>query len=181
MTPTFRSVVSRALVVGLIVAVAGACGQRRSGEDPDAPTLPVDRPFPALDLVDINGRPVRSADLIGKIVVVNFWATWCGPCEQEFPALVELQTRYPDDVSVIGMAIDEAPVETIRAFATRHRTNFPIVVATAETAELFGGLMGLPTTFVARTDRQLSEAHVGYATLEVFEALITRARKGLQR
>lgn len=177
MTITFRSVVIRTLLAGLLVALAVACGERRGGEETDASAIPVGRPFPALDLVDIDGHPVRSADLAGKIIVVNFWATWCGPCEQEFPALVELQTRHRDDVHVIGMAIDDAPIEDIRAFAARHHTNFPIVVATAATAELFGGLMGLPTTFVARMDGQLSEAHVGFATLEVFEGLITRARR----
>lgn len=173
----FRSVVIRALLAGLFVALAAACGTQRSGEETAAAPIPVERPFPALDMVDTNGQSVRSADLAGKIIVVNFWATWCGPCEQEFPALVELQTRHRDDVVVIGMAIDESPIETIRAFAARHRTNFPIVVATEETAALFGGLMGLPTTFVSRADGQLSEAHVGYATLEVFEGFVTRARK----
>ncbi len=168
MTITPRSVVTRVLLAGLFLALAVACGERRGGKRPG---------FPAFDLIDIDGRPVRSADLAGKIIVVNFWATWCGPCEQEFPALVELQTRHRDDVRVIGMAIDESPLADIQAFAIRHQTNFPIVVVTPETAELFGGLMGLPTTLVPYPDGQLSATHVGFATLDVFEGFITRARK----
>lgn len=168
------------MIVLLAGAVAACWGRRTEpgvevrGES-SASTMPGDRRLPAFDVTAIDGRQVRSQDLAGKVVVVNFWATWCGPCEQEFPSFVALQREF-DDMVVLGLALDESSLDTIRAFAARHQVNFPIIVATPETAEAFGGILGLPTTFVANRRGQVVDAHVGFATRELIEAMVTRAR-----
>jgi len=105
----------------------------------------------------------------GKVLLVNFWATWCAPCRQEFPSLVALQARHGSALQVLGMAFDEGPLDDITAFATELQANFPIIVAGAAAAELFGGIIGLPTTFIVDRDGHIVHTHVGYASADMLE------------
>src|SRR5207249_7992312 len=87
-------------------------------------------PVPAFTLHDIDGRPLASSDWRGKVVIVNFWATWCGPCRAEIPALVALQDKYRDRLAILGIAEDDAPVEHVKQFAGALRINYPVAMLT---------------------------------------------------
>ena len=152
------------VAVGLALAVGTQWWQARgaTATTSDTPVL-ADFSFTTLD-----GQVLTAASLKGKVLVVNFWATWCAPCREEFPSLVALQAQHPDDVQVIGLAFDDAPADAIAAFAREFQVNFPIAIAGAPEAELFGGIIGFPTTFFIDRKRHIVKTHVGYASAAMF-------------
>jgi thiol-disulfide isomerase/thioredoxin len=119
---------------------------------------------------DLDGRTISSASLRSKVTVVNFWATWCGPCRAEIPDLVALQEKYRDTLQVIGISQDEAPAEVVRRFAADHRVNYPIVMMTADLEKLFPGVVALPTSYILDRDGRIVQKHVGMLTAAATEA-----------
>ena len=110
---------------------------------------------------DLNGHPISTAQLRGKVVLVNFWATWCPPCREEIPELIALQNRYRDRLQIIGVSVDEdAPESYVKAFADKEGINYPIVMG-VEIAKEYGGVPALPTSFVVNTDGRVVQKHVG--------------------
>ncbi len=106
-------------------------------------------PAPAWELQSLEGKPVKLSDFKGKVVLLNFWATWCPPCRAEIPDLISLQKQYaPQGLVILGISMDEAEPASVARFAKRMEINYPVVIGTAETAEAYGGVAVLPTTFV---------------------------------
>jgi thiol-disulfide isomerase/thioredoxin len=132
----------------------------------------------AFTVHDLDGHALASADLRGKVVLVNFWATWCGPCRAEIPDLVALQKKYREHLQIIGVSEDEGPTEPVRRFAAEHGVNYPVVMLTPELEQIFAGVSALPTTFVIDRDGRLVQRHVGLLTSAVTE-METRALAGL--
>jgi thiol-disulfide isomerase/thioredoxin len=133
---------------------------------------------PPFSVTDFDGRLRQSADWRGKVVLVNFWATWCPPCIVEIPDLIALQDKYRDRVVVIGISEDQAPLPIVRQFAADRRVNYPLVMSTPELRTLFPGIVALPTTFVLDPEGRLVKKHVGLLTGREAEAM-TRALTGL--
>ena len=127
---------------------------------------------------DLDGRAISSSSLRGKVTLINFWATWCGPCRAEIPDLVALQLKYKDSLQIIGISQDEAPPDVVRRFAADHKVNYPVVMMTPELAKLFPGIVALPTSFVLDRNFRIVQKHVGMLTSAVTEAE-TRALAGL--
>jgi cytochrome c biogenesis protein CcmG/thiol:disulfide interchange protein DsbE len=120
---------------------------------------------------DMNGTDVRLADFTGKAILLNYWATWCGPCKVEIPAFVELYDKYKDQGFVIlGVSTDDDP-ETLRAYAKDLKMNYPVLVGRDHEAllEAFGPVWGLPTSFFIGRDGAVCGKHMGPATKEEFE------------
>ncbi|MGE3345618.1 MAG: TlpA family protein disulfide reductase, partial [Vicinamibacterales bacterium] len=92
-------------------------------------------------------------------------------------SLVALQAAHRDDLQVVALALDDGPIEAVRAFAARHKANFPIVAATPDIAEALGGIEGLPTTLVFDAEGRQVERHLGFATRELLDTFISRARQ----
>jgi thiol-disulfide isomerase/thioredoxin len=129
-----------------------------------------------LQLPDLDGRPQTIGDWRGKVVVVNFWATWCGPCRDEIPLFVKLQSQYgARGLQFIGIAIDQP--DKVRPFAAEFGMNFPILIGGAETIELsrqLGNRAGvLPFTVVLGRDGGVAASAVGAAKPEKLEPLLT--------
>ena len=172
-----------ALLLAAVVAAAG-CG--RAGDAPDGDTGPApifdaaSRPatiqlvadpveVPALTMQALDGQTVSSDDLRGKVTLVNFWATWCGPCRAEIPDLIKLQDRYPDQLQVIGVSVDEGGVAIVEDFATEYGINYPVVMATPELRRAFPGVTALPTSFIVDPDGRVVQTHVGLINPGVLE------------
>ncbi len=134
---------------------------------------------PALTMRDLDGRPISSADWRGKVVIVNFWATWCPPCRAEIPDLVALQEKYGDRLQIIGVSQDEGSIEGVRRFVAEHRMNYPVVMMTPELEQAFPGIRALPTSFVLDRESRVVQRHVGLLNPTLTEQE-TRALAGLQ-
>ena len=126
-------------------------------------------PVPDLTMTTIDGRSVSMADQLGKVVLVNFWATWCGPCREEIPYLVQLAGRYPDHLTVIGVSEDAGGVDLVASFAAQYGVNYPIVMSTPDIKRAFPGVVALPTSFVVDPEGRIVESHVGLISPIVLE------------
>ncbi|HUJ20608.1 MAG TPA: TlpA disulfide reductase family protein [Bryobacteraceae bacterium] len=125
---------------------------------------------PDFELKDANGHTVRLSDYRGKVVLLDFWATWCGPCKIEIPWFEEFERQNRDKgFAVIGVAMDEEGWEVVKPFAQRFGINYRVVVGNDSIAELFGGVDALPTTFLIDRDGKIASVHVGLSGRRDFE------------
>jgi thiol-disulfide isomerase/thioredoxin len=133
--------------------------------------------IPPLNGIDLDGRPVSTATLLGKVVLVNFWATWCPPCREEIPDLIKLQARYKDTLQIVGIAQDSGSVEDVKRFAVEHGMNYPTILSSAAIESLFPPVSALPTSFFLDKDGRLAQKHVGMLNASLTE-LETQALAG---
>jgi thiol-disulfide isomerase/thioredoxin len=127
--------------------------------------------LPDFSAKDFHGRQISSADLRGKVVLIDFWATWCQPCKKEMPGYQKLADRYgPSGFAVVGFKLDiMADTEEPRAFARRLGIRYPLAVATDEVKNKFGGIEGLPTTFIYDRQGILRQKIIGFEYTDVIE------------
>jgi thiol-disulfide isomerase/thioredoxin len=125
---------------------------------------------PAFTAVDLDGTPIASASYHGKVVLINFWATWCPPCRAEIPDLVALQDKYRDRIQIIGVSEDEAPPDVVKRFVAEHKINYPVVMTTPDIEKLFPGIGALPTSFIIDRESRIVQKHVGMLTARVTES-----------
>jgi thiol-disulfide isomerase/thioredoxin len=138
--------------------------------DPDA--------APPFAVKGMDGKTVSLEGTQGKVVLLNFWATWCGPCRMEVPDLVELQKKYQDRLQVIGLVVDDADEDAVRKFAKRYSINYPVAMATDEMRFQFGGVPALPTSFIIDAQGRVVQKHIGLRDPELYEMEV-RALLGL--
>ena len=119
------------------------------------------QPMPEFSLKDLDGNTLTPKNWRGKVVLVNFWATWCGPCREEIPDLVNLQNRYGDKLQIVGLSDDSSPVDEIKKFVKDHGMNYPVAIAPHELEARFGGIVGLPTSFIVDTEGRIVQKHIG--------------------
>jgi thiol-disulfide isomerase/thioredoxin len=124
-------------------------------------------------LKDMNGVDVKLASFKGKPIIVNFWATWCGPCRAEIPSLVELQTQYGaegKDVVILGISVDD-PIEKLKPYAAQMKMNYPVLVGNGrdDVQDAFGPLWGIPVTVFIDREGRIAKKHSGIASKEQFE------------
>jgi thiol-disulfide isomerase/thioredoxin len=156
-----RAYTSRAMCAMLLAVAVAQCG-RGSQSTPAAanrldPPFPV-QPFAAVDIDGHNQSPETWGD---RVVIVNAWATWCGPCRREIPALAALQKKYAGRLLVIGLLQDQISTDGARAFATGMGMNYPIVRSTYEIEQRWPQVLALPMTFVVDRSRRLVTMYAG--------------------
>jgi len=121
-------------------------------------------------LKDMNGADVRLSSFKGKVILLNFWATWCHPCKEEIPDLVALQTQYKDDLVVLGFSIDDKP-EELKEYAAKFQMNYPVLVGAGHEniQEAYGPMWGVPVTVIIGRDGRIAKKQSGIRTLEQFD------------
>ena len=130
-------------------------------EDPEA--------APPFLVRDLSGNVVSTAALKGKVVLLNFWATWCGPCREEIPEMIKLQAQYKDTLVVIGASEDEAPPEQVAKFAQKAGINYPVIMSSEQLEREYGGVAALPTTFVINADGRVVQKNVGVYPFDFYD------------
>ena len=162
-----RWVIAILLVAGVTLLVWGGMrvpggsgsGVGSGGAGCDANAKPANLKF---TLNDINGKPVDLSAYKGKVILLDFWATWCGPCKIEIPGFVELQSKYRDKgLVVIGVSVDDT-LEQLQPFAAAFKMNYPVLLGNGrdDIQQAYGPIWGLPTTYIiGRDGRALQEAH----------------------
>jgi thiol-disulfide isomerase/thioredoxin len=134
--------------------------------------------IPSLSAPDVKGQHVSTAALRGKVVLINFWATWCPPCREEIPALIALQNKYKDQLQIVGVAQDSGSIDDVRRFAEAHGMNYPTVLSTPDIEKLFPGIYALPTSFLLDRDGRLAQKHIGLLNASLTD-LETQALAGI--
>ncbi|MEJ5370069.1 MAG: TlpA disulfide reductase family protein [Bryobacteraceae bacterium] len=130
---------------------------------------------PDFELKDMNGKTIRLSDYRGQVVLLNFWATWCGPCKIEIPWFVEFQRTFKDrGFTVIGVSVDEDGWEAVRPFLASRQVNYPVVISTVEVEQKYGGVDALPMSFLIDREGRIANTHVGLVTKKTYEDEIRR-------
>jgi peroxiredoxin len=141
-----------------------------------AKTSPAAEPKPVApnwQLRDINGKPISLADFKGKVVILDFWATWCPPCRQEIPGFVKLQRKYQDKgLVIIGVSLDQQGPGVVKPFVRELGMNYPVVMGDEKIVSDYGGIEAIPTTFIIDRQGEVVTAHQGFTDSATFEAEI---------
>ncbi|HEY3740481.1 MAG TPA: redoxin domain-containing protein [Bryobacteraceae bacterium] len=117
---------------------------------------------PDFTLKDANGKTVKLTDYKGKVVLLNFWATWCGPCKIEIPWFKEFETTYKNQgFAVLGVAMDDDGWDAVKPYLADKEVNYRVVVGTEQVSLLYGDVESLPTTFVIDREGRIASVHVG--------------------
>lgn len=133
-------------------------------------------PAPPFTLPDLEGRPVALADLAGRVVVIDFWATWCEPCKHQIPVLNQFQRQHPE-VTVLGVAVDADGREVVAPFAAEHDIQYPVLLGSESIAREYG-VPGFPALVVVDAEGRLDSLHLGVILPEDLAAAVAQARDG---
>jgi thiol-disulfide isomerase/thioredoxin len=169
------NIFSRGAATALLLATLLSSTATAQAED----RLP-GQPAPAWALSDLAGGKIDSGDFKGKVLVVDFWATWCGPCRSEIPGYVSLQKQYgPDGLVVVGVSLDQdTPAatarEAVQRFADQMKINYRLAIGDDRIAEAFGGVEAIPTTFIIDREGRIAFHKVGAMPQAQFAAELKR-------
>lgn len=182
-----KSTLILALPLGLVLLGTAACSRKGTETTATAPTaqkaaeaapktamaLPKIGPAPAWQLPDLSGAKISSEQFKGKVVVIDFWATWCPPCREEIPGYIALANKYgKDGLVIVGISLDQAGPDVVKAYAAKTGINYPLVMGDDKVVAAFGGVEGIPTTFLIDRDGQIRDRKVGLVETAEYEKRI---------
>lgn len=152
----------------LVCVAASAFVWSCAGPEPfSAQAQPIKNRKPAADftLRDANGASVKLSDYRGKVVLLNFWATWCGPCTLEIPWFIEFEQHYKSQgFAVVGVSMDEDGWDAVKPYVTEHKMNYRVLLGNESVSQLYGGVESLPTTFIIDREGKVAfPPHIGLA------------------
>jgi thiol-disulfide isomerase/thioredoxin len=161
------------VVVLIVVAVALFFIVRHHGL-PAAASAQQGAAAPDFSLIDLSGQPLSLSSYRGKVVLLDFWATWCVPCREEIPHLIDLQNKYGNQgLQIVGVSMDDSP-DPVRDFYQHFKMNYPVVMGDAKTGEQYGGVLGLPIAFVVGPDGKITSKHIGATDISVLEKEVVK-------
>ena len=162
-------------------AVASSSQEAASDDFAKADARNADKSVPAVDtsqlksapswaLADLAGEAMTSDELRGKVVLVDFWATWCGPCRKSIPHLIDLHNEYKDQgLEVVGVSLDQKGPSVVIPFVEKYKITYPVVMGTQKVVQDFGGVRGIPTAFIISQDGKIYRKLVGLRPKEAYE------------
>jgi peroxiredoxin len=156
-----------ALTVALLALSAGGCMSQNTRAEGRSSVKPASKrnPAPDFEAKDANGQSFHLTDYRGKVVLLNFWATWCGPCKVEIPWFIDFERNYKDrGFAVVGISLDDDGWEAVKPYLERRRMNYRVALGNMDIERLYGGGTGiesLPTSFIIDRDGRVADVHVG--------------------
>ena len=169
---SYCSALVRYIVTSLLLCVAPSFVAAQEDQQPTIRFVRNPDPAPDFKLAGIDGKPVTLADSRGKVILLNFWATWCGPCRAEIPDLIELQNKYKDHLQILGLVVDDDDPDTIKKFVGKFHINYPVALATDDLRLEYGGIPALPTSFVLDAEGRVVQKHEGLRDPVLYETEI---------
>ena len=164
----------RTFFVG-IVALVLVCGCTGKGDDDKQATQ---NRAPHFAVQDLRGNTLRLEDLKGKVVLLNFFATWCGPCRGEIGDLVQLYEKFRDKgLEVVGVSLDMEGATVLAPFVKHYKITYPVVIGTRKMVVDYGGISGIPTSFIIDRDGMIAEHFIGLRPGQVLEASVVKLLK----
>ena len=140
------------------------------------PVTPV--PAPGWELKDVDGKPVNFSQFKGKVVVLDFWATWCGPCRSEIPGYVKLQEKYKDKgLVIVGVSLDQAGPDAVKKFIGEFHMNYQVVMGDADIVHAYGDVQYFPTTFIIDRTGKIRDKKVGAMETAAYEKILLQYLK----
>lgn len=164
---------TKKIAAGLLIfaALAGFYALRRRSVSTNS--FSAQRIAPDFTLPQLSGQQLTLSNYRGKVVLLDFWATWCEPCRHETPFFVDLQDKYgPQGLQIIGVSMDDTP-DPVPAFYREFKMNYPVVMGTAKIGEEYGGVLGLPIAFLIDREGRIQKKHIGATEESTFEKEIS--------
>ena len=154
------------LLAFLLFVVSSSCtSEPPRGDDPQK--------APNFALATADGKTVELEELKGRVVVINFWATWCSPCRAEIPGMLEVYEKYKGDgLEIVGISLDRGGWKTVAPFVERMGINYPVVLGGGEVVRKYGGVQAIPTTFIVDKGGYVVNGHMGYLSKEDLEEMV---------
>ena len=151
-----KSVINMLLIAAAIGFVTSATAQLKKAAD--------------FSLKSADGKSYELKKYRGKVVIVNFWATWCGPCRKEIPDFIEAYKKYKDKgLVIIGISVDKDGWSAVPPFIEESKINYPIVLANEQVVETYGGIEAIPSTFIVDKNGYIADQHIGMMSLKELE------------
>jgi len=183
MRKNMKKLLLMGLLVGLLPLLFLACGEKNEASQSQQTTVQESesvqsspsqtsdlKKAPNFALQDAEGKTVQLSDFAGKVVVLNFWATWCGPCRTEIPGFVRLYSKYQDKgLVIVGISVDQKGWSVVKPFMKQYKINYPILMANQQVVLDYGGIQAIPTTFIINQDGEIVEKLVGLRPETYFE------------
>ncbi|HYI97292.1 MAG TPA: TlpA disulfide reductase family protein [Bryobacteraceae bacterium] len=172
-----RAIAAGLLCLGLLLT--GCQKQQQAAPETKVKPDSARNAAPEFALKDADGKTVTLAEYKGKVVLLNFWATWCGPCKIEIPWFADFEQKYKDrGFAVLGVAMDEEGWEVIKPYLAQSKVNYRVILGNDTVAGLYGGVESLPTTFVLDRNGKIASTHVGLVSKSDYENEIMQLLEG---
>ena len=159
-----------AAVVAVMLFLGFHAARRAGAGGPPDSLDPAGKPAPDFTLTSLDGKNVSLSDYRGQAVLLNFWATWCGPCKIEIPWFMDFQKTYKDrDFAVIGVSLDEDGWDSVKPYIEDHKMNYRVVLGNDQISQLFGSIDSLPTTLVIDREGRIASMHIGLVAKNAYQ------------
>lgn len=154
----------------LLAAMLASCSHQAKVDPKLAAEEAARKPAPDFALKDVNGQTVKLSEYRGKVVLLNFWATWCAPCKVEIPWFMGFETQYKNrDFAVLGVSLDDDGWDSLKPYLTEHKMNYRVVLGNDDVSKAYGDVDSLPTTFIIDRRGNIADMHMGLVGKKVYE------------